>query len=82
MDIQKIKVKVDSNLKYKGRYENNLKTGFGKLSYICKELKGDKYEGYFKDDKFHGKGVYLYNNHDMFEGEWENGQKNGRGIYY
>jgi hypothetical protein len=28
----------------------------------------------------HGLGVYLYLNGRLYEGQWENGQRNGRGF--
>ena len=31
---------------------------------------GDVYEGQWKDEKMHGKGVYTYHNGDQYDGEW------------
>ena len=29
-----------------------------------------------------GKGIFTYHNGDVYEGEFENGQRNGNGTYY
>lgn len=42
----------------------------------------NKYEGEFKDDLRHGKGVEVYDNGDRYEGEYSFGLKNGIGTYY
>jgi hypothetical protein len=31
---------------------------------------GDAYEGEWKDDKAHGKGIYYHNDGARYEGEW------------
>jgi len=40
------------------------------------------YAGSWKNDKFHGHGVYLYDNFEIYEGDLNNGAKNGHGMYY
>ena len=37
--------------------------------------------GLWKDDKFHGDGLYLYSNGDKYKGKFEKGMKKGRGVY-
>lgn len=39
---------------------------------------GDKH---IKIDIKNGFGLMLYNDHTYYEGEWENGMKNGHGIF-
>lgn len=34
---------------------------------------GDTYEGQFKNNKFHGKGKYVWHTGDVYEGEFVNG---------
>ena len=34
------------------------------------------------NDKYEGKGKYFYPNDDYFEGNWVNGEKQGKGIEY
>lgn len=54
------------------------RTGKGVLSW----LDGEKYDGFFLDDKLEGTGVYYYANGDRYEGLFHNGMKHGRGIYH
>lgn len=42
---------------------------------------GAKYEGGWKNGKFHGKGKFAYAEGDLFEGEWEEGKRQGTGVY-
>ena len=42
--------------------------------------KGDTYEGAWKDDNMHGKGVYSYSDGSVYEGDFQNGVKCGHGI--
>ena len=46
-----------------------------------KEFGNGSYEGEMKNGKFHGYGVYRWNNGCTYEGEWENGSFCGYGIY-
>jgi hypothetical protein len=39
--------------------------------------RGCKYEGFFRDDKFHGFGKYTLADQSYYEGSWENGSANG-----
>ena len=40
-----------------------------------------KYVGEFKDNSYHGKGVYTYSNGGKYVGEWKDDLQNGKGIY-
>ena len=40
---------------------------------------GDRYEGYFVNGLYHGKGTYIWANGDRYEGEFMNGQIDGAG---
>ena len=44
--------------------------------------KTSQYEGEYFQDKFEGKGKYIYDNGKYYIGEWKNGLRNGKGIYY
>ena len=46
------------------------KNGFGVVKYAAN---GDRFEGYFLNDKKHGKGVYTYSNGYSYEGQWKEG---------
>jgi hypothetical protein len=41
---------------------------------------GDRYEGYWLNDKQNGKGSYTWPNGNRYEGDWVNGERNGKGI--
>ena len=41
---------------------------------------GNKYDGDWKDDKKHGKGVYNFNNGDEYDGDWKDGKVHGKGV--
>ena len=42
-----------------------------------------KYVGYVKNNKLaEGKGIYYYNNGEIYEGDWKNDKREGKGIYY
>jgi len=42
---------------------------------------GNKYEGEWKDDLYHGTGVVTYTNGDELVGTWENGIEHGVSIF-
>lgn len=43
---------------------------------------GDRYEGYFKNNKREGFGTYYWKNQDRFEGIFVQDQIEGKGVYY
>ena len=43
---------------------------------------GDKYEGYFKNNKLNGFGIYYYSKGDSWTGNFKNGEFDGRGKYF
>jgi hypothetical protein len=54
-------------------------------STVIKKLKryptGDIYEGEFKDDLYHGYGVYTWTNGNRYEGMWEKNRREGQGTW-
>lgn len=34
-----------------------------------------------KNGKFEGKGRFIYENKDIYEGEWKDGKANGQGVF-
>lgn len=60
-------------------HETGKKNGQGKLTLS----NGDSYEGEFKQDLFHGYGVYIDNaSGSKYEGNWEEGSRTGKGKEY
>ena len=69
--------KIKQQIKYyEGNWLNDKMNGFGKLSIDSKI----KYEGEFKDDKYHGKGIEHFS-HGEFNGTFENGLRMGYGEF-
>ena len=73
-----LKFKSDNSI-YKGSWNvNGQKEGFG----IFLDSKGNKYVGYWKNDKFNGKGRLLSVKGDYFEGFFKDGIIDGQGMFY
>ncbi|MCP4552383.1 MAG: hypothetical protein GY834_10160 [Bacteroidetes bacterium] len=51
-------------------------------TYLMKFLPEFGYWGEFKDDKKEGKGTYVWENGQKFEGIWKDNFRNGKGILY
>jgi len=64
---------------YNGSWINSKRSGRGEM-HNYKE--GIIYNGLWKNDKRHGKGKINYTNGDYYEGDFMNGLKEGKGIYY
>lgn len=62
-----------------GAYEGDCKNGFAHGKGVAKGI--DSYFGLFKEGLPSGKGVYTYQNGDVFVGTFKNGQKNGEGEF-
>lgn len=67
----------ESEVVYKGAWENNEKHGIGQQNYPGV---GDYY-GYWENGQRHGEGVMTYANKDVYSGQWANGNKHGKGTY-
>lgn len=67
MDPSTKKVKVGTKLRY----------GRG----ILVRKNGSMYEGWFKDNKFHGYGRVISEIGDVYEGELQYGKENGKGTF-
>ena len=53
--------------------------GDGQGTYIYPN--GEKYEGDWKNGKYHGHGTYSWSNGNKYVGEWKGGNLNGQGTY-
>ena len=42
---------------------------------------GQKYDGYWKDGKRHGRGVHTWASGQKYDGEWKDGKEHGRGVF-
>ena len=65
--------------RYKGDYLNGIKEGEGVFWWTSGPHAGDKYIGFFQEDRRHGHGHYIYSGGEIFAGEWEAGHQHGSG---
>lgn len=72
---------------YEGDWVNQKKDGFGKLvipregqNLFSKHLFYQEYTGQFKNDKMHGFGKMIFDDGTVYEGEWVEGYKQGKGV--
>ncbi len=71
------KVLVDAlSDKYEGSCKKGLAHGKGIATGI------DTYEGKFKNGFPHGQGVYTWENSDVYDGNWKEGKRDGKGKMY
>ena len=53
------------------------------MSSCRRYINGERYEGYWKDDKADGKGTLTYIHGDKYVGDWVAAKKQGQGeLYY
>ncbi|KAL4473882.1 hypothetical protein ABPG74_022746 [Tetrahymena malaccensis] len=72
-------VEVQSNgCIYIGNFDGNKRHGKG----VFINLLGERYEGGFSNDTFHGQGSYFYKDGAIYIGEWFGGQIQGKGMLY
>ena len=51
----------------------------GKGEYI--DPQGNHYAGYFRNGKFHGKGLCRYKDGSVYSGSWRDGKPDGKGVW-
>lgn len=78
---------------YSGEWENGLPSGYGTYTWsngsdaIVKNNRrhqfpcSNRYQGYWKEGKRHGQGIFQYSSGARYEGEWKDNMKHGQGIY-
>lgn len=60
---------------YVGQFEGNIRHGFGKLYYSNRSI----YEGFWKNDKKHGNGVFMWKDGSKYCGQFKEGVFHGHG---
>jgi regulation of enolase protein 1 (concanavalin A-like superfamily) len=85
---------LNEEIKYKANWKNEFELPeFYESVYssVFKYKGSDKYvkeyyvggfKGALSSENFHGKGVLKYGGNIVYEGEWINGEKSGKGTYY
>lgn len=63
-----------------GKYTGKCKKGLAHGKGVAEGK--DKYEGRFKNGLPDGEGKYTWSNGVVYEGSWENGNRNGKGTLY
>jgi hypothetical protein len=77
---------MTGSLYYEGDFKNDLKDGYGVLTFKERTVKGVKYhggvyEGQFRKDQKHGQGTATYDNGGFYSGKWSQGQMMGTVTY-
>lgn len=77
IDTHTFLVSYQDDIKYKGKFRNYQRSGFGKQTWP----NGNSYEGNFEDDMFNGLGHLKFHNGDYYKGNFRDGTLNGYGEY-
>ena len=82
--FQKNIVTIDNERIGDGYYSGTLENGVIQGNGVYVFDNGDKYEGQWKENLYHGYGVYECCSGDFkkYEGGWKNGKKDGYGVCY
>jgi hypothetical protein len=68
---------VSKGGKYKGAFKNGLKHGLGVMLFYKANA---RYEGFWREGRMDGKGLYSWADGKRHEGMWINGERSGLGI--
>ena len=56
-----------------------MRNGFGKITYSAPVSEYKSYEGFWKDDSWHGQGKSIDKNDNVYEGEFIGDRRHGQG---
>jgi hypothetical protein len=68
----------DNGYIYEGNFVKGMRSGLGVLNMP----NGDKYDGMWDHDTFHGQGTYTWTDGSKYTGEWKDGVQDGYGIFF
>ncbi|HJQ56860.1 MAG TPA: hypothetical protein VJ890_08130, partial [Vineibacter sp.] len=71
----------NETISWSGTCQSGFAQGRGTLQWFKNDKPSDRYEGEYRDDNQHGRGVYTWADGDRYDGEWQNGEQHGRGVY-
>ena len=80
MDIKDCVIKEFPFGNYTGQIKDGERNGKGCFIWTKEDSKGHVYEGDWKNDKMHGKGMYSFGNYKSYNGDWFEGDMHGKGI--
>ena len=78
--LKGMKDRVDKSFtdgEYFRQMKDGQRNGKGRFIWVTK---GDMYEGDWKDDMMHGKGLYIFSNGKVYYGDWFEGEMHGKGV--
>ena len=65
---------------YHGQIKDGLRNGKGRITWTTGPSNGHIYEGEWKDDAMHGKGLYIFTNGKRYKGDWFEGDMHGKDL--
>lgn len=72
----------NTETKYKGNYLDGKKHGNGSFFWLSGNDMGNKYTGNFFQNHIHGQGIYTWKDGREYEGDWQYGKMNGKGVRF
>ena len=73
-----VEYRYDDGGRYVGRVKDGNKHGRGKQIWINPT---ESYEGDWRGNQRHGRGVYRWSNGNRYEGDFRNNERTGNGVY-
>ena len=70
---------VNKVFKYDGNWRSDKKHGFGIYTVMKNGRLDWKYEGFFKNNKYSGMGMFMENECKIYKGYFKKGLKHGKG---
>ena len=65
---------------YHGQMKDGKRDGKGRFIWTSGGSRGHMYEGDWKKDMMHGKGLYIFSEKKRYNGDWYNGDMHGKGV--
>jgi hypothetical protein len=66
---------------YVGQFVEGKRCGTGTMRFAGDLFNGAVYEGEWRGDCMHGKGVVKLDDESVHEGEWKDNKRSGKGVY-
>lgn len=69
------------NPSWSGPCVKGLAEGYGQVQWYENGRTAERYEGEMKAGKMHGQGTYTWTSGNTYTGDWQNGQRQGCGVF-